>query len=86
MSGKRPGWRSQERTYNYLTRDLQRKAAEERAANRFRRPLELCLKEIEEFHHTAYPKCQGGCPAHEAMAAARTALGIKDPRPEGVPR
>ena len=36
--------------------------------------LRLCLKEIEQFHSTAHPKCEGGCPAHEAMDAAKKAL------------
>lgn len=39
--------------------------------------LRLCLAEIEQFHATAYPSCDGGCPAHEAMDAARKALGME---------
>ena len=37
--------------------------------------LRLCIAEIEAFHHLAYPDCTGGCPAHEALAAARKAVG-----------
>lgn len=39
------------------------------------RALRLCLAEIEQFHSRAYPDCAGGCPAHEAMAAAKKVLG-----------
>lgn len=42
--------------------------------------LRLCLKEIEQFHSTAYPDCKGGCPGHEAMDAARAALAEPKPR------
>lgn len=36
--------------------------------------LKACIKEIEQFHATAYPDCDGGCPAHEALALAKAAL------------
>lgn len=75
MGSKRSGWRAMRNRYNYLTRDLQNRAAGERAAIRYVPALEACLKEIEQFHNCAYPKCDGGCPAHAAMALARTALG-----------
>lgn len=45
-----------------------------RKAEKMERALRLCLAEIEQFHHAAYHDCKGGCPAHEAMDAARTAL------------
>jgi hypothetical protein len=73
MSRKRPGWRAAERTFKSLSRDLERKAHE----SRYAAALRLCLREIEQFHSTAYPDCDGGCPAHEAMAAAKAALGSK---------
>lgn len=41
--------------------------------------LGMCLEEIEQFHRTAYPTCDGDCPAHRAMAAARTALTFEQP-------
>lgn len=65
----------QERTFRHITEEIRRAAirGEMRAA------LELCLNEIEQFHSTAYPGCGGGCPAHEAMEAARAALGIPAP-------
>ena len=50
--------------------DLARRAGEER----FKPALQACLLEIEQFHNAAYPKCEGGCPAHEAMDLARKAL------------
>lgn len=74
---KNPGWRTLRNRYNYLSRDLQNRAAEERAANKYRAALKLCLLEIEQFHHLAYADCKGGCPAHEAMSAAKKALGLK---------
>lgn len=40
--------------------------------------LRLCVKEIEQFHATAYPGCTGGCPAHEAMDAANKILRHED--------
>lgn len=40
--------------------------------------LRLCLQEIEQFHSLAYPECTGGCPAHEAMKAAREALNLPE--------
>lgn len=81
MSSKRPGWRSAQRTHNFLTRDLQNKAAREAAENRYGKALRLCLTEIEQFHSHAYPECDGFCPAHEAMGAARKALSISSPSP-----
>lgn len=44
------------------------------AAPEMQAALRLCLTEIEQFHSTAYPGCTGGCPAHEAMNAAKAAL------------
>lgn len=85
MGSKRPGWRTIRNRYNYLTRDLQRKASDERAANRYVPALRLCLEELEQIHDFLYPECHKEgpgtelhptCPSHEAMAAARKALGI----------
>jgi hypothetical protein len=39
--------------------------------------LEACFLawvEIDQFHSTAYPKCEGGCPAHEAMDRIKAAV------------
>lgn len=39
--------------------------------------LEACFPawvEIDQFHRSAYPDCDGGCPAHEAIAAIRVAV------------
>ena len=67
---KRKGVRAQDRDYKYITREMQADAKKAR----WRHTLELCLHEIEQFHSKAYPGCDDGCPAHEAMAAARAAL------------
>lgn len=32
--------------------------------------------EIEQFHSTAYPKCEGGCPAHEALDKLKAAIEL----------
>ena len=47
---------------------------DDRRLDNIQAALRLCLAEIEQFHHTAYPDCTGGCPAHEAMHAARSVL------------
>lgn len=70
---KRRGLRAQQHTYNAITRDIQRSALNARIAE-LEKALRLCVTEIEQFHHRAYPGCTGGCPAHEALDAARGAL------------
>jgi hypothetical protein len=65
--------RTAERRYKQTGIQLAQAAA--RDADRLRAALRLCLTEIEQFHAHYYPKCDGGCPAHEAMDAARSALG-----------
>lgn len=70
---KRKGLRAQEKDYRAITRDMQRELRLSRETQLLD-ALKLCLKEIEQFHSTAYPECVGGCPAHEAMSAARMAI------------
>ncbi len=71
---RRKSYGAGERVYNY-TRDLLRfKAAKEAAENRYGAALRLCLAELEQMHAHHYPNCEGGCPAHEAINAARKAL------------
>ena len=44
----------------------------------------LAYTEIYQFHHTAYPDCKGGCPAHEALDELEKALaeqGVKPNKP-----
>lgn len=38
--------------------------------------LKLCAAEIQQFHAAYHPECDADCPAHEAMKAARLALGV----------
>lgn len=70
----RRSWRNQDRLYNAQSREIFAAAVKERLTPAHA-ALRLCLAEIEQFHRTAYPKCEGGCPAHEAMNAARAILG-----------
>lgn len=70
----RRSWRNQDRLHKAMSRELWLKALAE-AKEPALAALRLCLAEIEQFHSTAYPECQGGCPAHEAMTAARAVLG-----------
>lgn len=75
---KRKGLRAQMRDYNAVTREIKRAADKERETSRVNAltvALELCVKEIWQFHKLAYPDCQGRCPAHAAMDAALVALG-----------
>lgn len=75
---KRKGLKAQMRDYNAITRGIRAAAARERAINQVNAltvALELCAKEIWQFHRAAYPDCAGGCPAHEALRAAFSALG-----------
>ena len=76
MSRKRLGWRAAERTYNYLTRELAKKARDS-WLDECKAALRLCYEEVRQFHSYAYPECSGGCPAHEAMAAAERFFGPK---------
>lgn len=71
---RRRGLRAQQATYNHLSREIAKQARDSRL-ERAHAALRLCLLEIEQFHSRAYPDCDGGCPAHEAMAAARSVLG-----------
>jgi len=70
---KRSGWRAAERTYKHLTGELASRARSEREAEQ-RAALALCIRELEQIHTLAYPDCTGGCPAHEALGAARKAV------------
>ncbi len=76
MSRKRQGLRAQDRTFNHITRTMAREANESRLKTACA-ALQLCLTEIEQFHSRAYPECTGGCPAHEAMDAAKKALSCQ---------
>ena len=73
MTRKRQGLRAQDRNWNYATRQIAKAARDERLENA-KAALRLCLLEIQQFHHKAYPECTGGCPAHEAMDAATKVL------------
>ena len=53
----------------------------EPSAAQTRNALRLCHEEIRQFHSLAYPDCDGGCPAHQAMAAASAVLN-----PPSIPR
>ncbi len=77
MGSKRPGWKTIRNRFNAHGRELQQLAERARARTRYEPALRLCLQEIEQFHSTAYPKCEGGCPAHQSIAAARKALGME---------
>jgi hypothetical protein len=49
--------------------------------------LEACFLawvEIDQFHSTAYPKCDGGCPAHEALDRIKAAVSKALERPATV--
>ena len=74
----RRSWRNQDRLYKSQGREIFAAAVRERIAPAHA-ALRLCLLEIEQFHSAAYPKCDGGCPAHEAMAAARAELARAAP-------
>lgn len=63
----------QNRNYKRITGEIKQAAKAERIES-LAVALRLCLLEIEQFHNKAYPGCDGGCPAHEAMNAAREAL------------
>lgn len=76
MGSKRPGWKTVRNRFNRASREFAQLAERERCVNKYEPALRLCLLEIEQFHSTAYPKCEGGCPAHQAIAEARKALGM----------
>lgn len=86
MSRKRPGWRSQERTYRYLTADLQHKAIAEQVRNklgdidrklgRMHAAAVLALHELRQRHRDE--KCHGGCPCAQSIAALEAEFGLLD--------
>ena len=63
---KRPGWRAAVRTYNYLTKDLQRKARES-VDRPFACLLREALHELKAIHAHHYPDCGGFCPADDIV-------------------
>lgn len=77
MGSKRPGWRVGRDRYNRFTREIQNLAAAEKANNKYGQALGLCLHELWEYHREYCRNCEGGCPAHQAMAYARKVLGIE---------
>lgn len=67
--------------YNHLTRDLQQKAE-----NRFKPALKLCLNELEQLHYFYHCDCHKlgpgtkehpTCPTWHAITEAKEALGLK---------
>lgn len=68
---RRRSRRDGEHTYKAIGRSL----ADSAARAHFEPALRALMLEVEQFHHTAYPDCDGGCPAHAALALARAALG-----------
>jgi len=69
---KRPGWRSAERTYRHLSRELAEKAYWERTAP-MRAAMALGARELRALHGAAHSTCldQGPttCPTWEAIHA-----------------
>ena len=87
MGSKRRGWRSAERTYQHLTRQLHIEAHRE-----FAKPLAdaltECAKELDQPHRHYYKDCKGGCPAcvaiensNKALKAARFKPATIEPTP-----
>jgi hypothetical protein len=72
MRGKRPGWRSVERTYQHLSRGLAEAAYRERTAP-LRAAMTLGAQELRAIHSASHPECldQGPetCPTWEAIHA-----------------
>lgn len=63
------------RTYLQVSRDMAAAAAREAARESLRPVIEALVLQVVEFHQHAYPECEGGCPAQEAVAEAKKALG-----------
>jgi hypothetical protein len=66
------------KVYNRRFRETGRQLAAAARKDKTRRALELCVAEIDQFHTRAHPDCTGGCPACEAMDAARVLLGSRE--------
>lgn len=82
MRRKAKGLDAQMSAYSHTARELAAIAKRDQERERLRHRIEklesaarLALAEISQFHSLAYPRCTGGCPAHEAMSALECALG-----------